>query len=230
MGSVIGNAIGGYALVVAVALGPGTMVERSAPVYSVIKPGGAAYLIFLEAKAVRARPVVPKARAAFRSRRSRCGARCGRARWSGRRTRKASCSSRPCCPSSWTGAVGTSWVRCASRAGRGPAGPLVRLRVRADRRGDAGTGSAALSAVGFRRPRGRCGRDRARSQAFAGPHRLTPVSPARTAADGRQLQGQQVFHELSSAAGRHHGRFPRFRPHARHPFCPERRGGVLVRP
>ncbi|WP_246094345.1 hypothetical protein [Streptomyces griseofuscus] len=123
MGSVIGSAIGGYALVVVVALGPGTMVERSAPVHSVIKPGGAAYPIFLGAKAVRARPAVPKARAAFRSRRSRCGARCGRARWSGRRTRKASCSSRPCCPGSWTGTVGTSWVRCCFSGWPGPCRP-----------------------------------------------------------------------------------------------------------
>ncbi|MDT0470189.1 LysE family translocator [Streptomyces gibsoniae] len=60
VGSVIGNAIGGYALVVVVALGLGTVVERSAPVYSVIKLGGAAYLIFLGVKAVRARPVAPK--------------------------------------------------------------------------------------------------------------------------------------------------------------------------
>ncbi|MFF5668487.1 hypothetical protein ACFY7F_37685 [Streptomyces griseofuscus] len=230
MGSVTGNAIGGYALVVVVALGPGTMVERTAPVYSVIKPGGAAYLILLGVKAVRARPVVPKARAAFGRGEAAAahgvGGHDGRGDEPERHLVPHGRAAPVCGPGPWA----RHGSDAASRAGRGPAGPLVRLRVRADRRGDAGTGSAALSAVGFRRARGRCGRDRARSQAFAGPHQLTPVSPARTAADGRQLQGQQVFHELPSAAGRHHRRFPRFRPHARHPFCPERRGGILVRP
>lgn len=54
MTSVLGNTLGGYALVVAVALGVGTAVERSVFLFNVIKLAGAAYLIFLGVKALRA--------------------------------------------------------------------------------------------------------------------------------------------------------------------------------
>lgn len=54
MTTVLGNTLGGYALVVAVALGVGTLVERSVILFNVIKLAGAAYLVFLGAKALRA--------------------------------------------------------------------------------------------------------------------------------------------------------------------------------
>lgn len=53
MTTVLGNTLGGYALVVAVALGVGTLVERSVILFNVIKLAGAAYLVILGAKALR---------------------------------------------------------------------------------------------------------------------------------------------------------------------------------
>jgi threonine/homoserine/homoserine lactone efflux protein len=53
--SVAGNAIGSYLQVVAVAVGIGTLVQRSAEVYTTIKIVGAAYLIFLGVQAFRHR-------------------------------------------------------------------------------------------------------------------------------------------------------------------------------
>ncbi|MEV6027997.1 LysE family translocator [Streptomyces sp. NPDC052036] len=54
LAAVLGNAVGGCVVVVAVALGLGTAVERSALVYNVVKFSGAAYLVFLGVKAIRA--------------------------------------------------------------------------------------------------------------------------------------------------------------------------------
>ncbi|MBA2811522.1 LysE family translocator [Streptomyces sp. KM273126] len=54
LASVLGNALGGYALVIAVALGVGTLVETSVVVFNAIKLAGAAYLIYLGVKALRA--------------------------------------------------------------------------------------------------------------------------------------------------------------------------------
>ncbi|PCG87375.1 lysine transporter LysE [Streptomyces sp. WZ.A104] len=54
LASVLGNALGGYALVIAVALGIGTLVETSVIVFNAIKLAGAAYLIYLGVKALRA--------------------------------------------------------------------------------------------------------------------------------------------------------------------------------
>lgn len=54
LASVLGNALGGYALVIAVALGVGTLVETSVVVFNAIKLAGAAYLIHLGVKALRA--------------------------------------------------------------------------------------------------------------------------------------------------------------------------------
>ncbi|MEV6130032.1 LysE family translocator [Streptomyces violaceusniger] len=53
--TVIGNTLGAYALVVAVALGVGSVVERSAVVFTTLKLVGAAYLVHLGVKAVRQR-------------------------------------------------------------------------------------------------------------------------------------------------------------------------------
>ncbi|QKV90863.1 LysE family translocator [Streptomyces sp. NA02950] len=53
--TVAGNTVGAYVLVVAVALGIGTVVERSVIVFTTLKLGGAAYLIYLGIKAVRQR-------------------------------------------------------------------------------------------------------------------------------------------------------------------------------
>ncbi|MFF3773659.1 LysE family translocator [Streptomyces sp. NPDC002232] len=53
--TVAGNTLGAYVLVVAVALGVGTVVERSVLVFTVLKLVGAAYLVYLGVKAVRQR-------------------------------------------------------------------------------------------------------------------------------------------------------------------------------
>ncbi|MEV7414610.1 LysE family translocator [Streptomyces sp. NPDC089919] len=54
LASVLGNGLGSYLLVIAVALGVGTLVERSVLLFTVIKLAGAAYLVYLGVKAVRA--------------------------------------------------------------------------------------------------------------------------------------------------------------------------------
>ncbi|MDA3647426.1 LysE family translocator [Saccharopolyspora indica] len=56
--TVLGNTIGAYVLVVAVAFGVGAIVERSALVFTALKLVGAAYLVHLGIKAVRQRKSV----------------------------------------------------------------------------------------------------------------------------------------------------------------------------
>lgn len=53
--TVVGNTLGAYVLVVAVALGVGVVVERSVLVFTALKLVGAAYLVHLGVKAVRQR-------------------------------------------------------------------------------------------------------------------------------------------------------------------------------
>ena len=53
--TVAGNTLGVYVQVMAVAFGIGALVERSVIVFTVIKLGGAAYLIFLGVQAIRHR-------------------------------------------------------------------------------------------------------------------------------------------------------------------------------
>jgi threonine/homoserine/homoserine lactone efflux protein len=53
--TVVGNTLGAYVLVVAVALGIGSVVERSALVFTALKLVGAAYLVYLGVKAIRQR-------------------------------------------------------------------------------------------------------------------------------------------------------------------------------
>ncbi|AWI29642.1 LysE family translocator [Streptomyces tirandamycinicus] len=53
--TVVGNTLGAYVLVVGVALGVGTVVERSVLVFTALKLAGAGYLVYLGAKAVRQR-------------------------------------------------------------------------------------------------------------------------------------------------------------------------------
>lgn len=53
--TVAGNTIGVYVQVVAVAFGIGALVERSVMVFTIVKLGGAAYLIFLGIQAIRHR-------------------------------------------------------------------------------------------------------------------------------------------------------------------------------
>ncbi|MGW1544692.1 LysE family translocator [Streptomyces sp. NPDC002309] len=60
--TVVGNTLGAYAAVVAVAFGVGAVVERSAVVFMALKLAGAAYLIHLGVRAIRQRHAL---RAAF---------------------------------------------------------------------------------------------------------------------------------------------------------------------
>ncbi|MCF2525850.1 LysE family translocator [Yinghuangia soli] len=60
--TVVGNTLGAYTLVVAVALGIGSIVERSVIVFTALKLVGAAYLVYLGVKAFRQRGAL---RAAF---------------------------------------------------------------------------------------------------------------------------------------------------------------------
>ncbi|WP_033254036.1 LysE family translocator [Kitasatospora phosalacinea] len=53
--TVVGNTLGAYALVVAVAFGVGAVVERSILLFTLLKLAGAAYLVFLGVKAWRER-------------------------------------------------------------------------------------------------------------------------------------------------------------------------------
>ncbi|WP_331766314.1 LysE family translocator [Embleya sp. NBC_00896] len=53
--TVVGNTLGAYVLVVAVALGVGSIVERSVLAFTALKLVGAAYLVYLGVKAVRQR-------------------------------------------------------------------------------------------------------------------------------------------------------------------------------
>ncbi|AXK35807.1 LysE family translocator [Streptomyces armeniacus] len=53
--TVVGNTVGAYVLVAAVALGVGSVVERSALVFTALKLAGGAYLVFLGVRAVRQR-------------------------------------------------------------------------------------------------------------------------------------------------------------------------------
>jgi threonine/homoserine/homoserine lactone efflux protein len=59
--SVTGNASGAYLQVIAVALGVGTIVQRSTEVYTAIKFVGAAYLIYLGVQAIRHRHALSEA-------------------------------------------------------------------------------------------------------------------------------------------------------------------------
>jgi threonine/homoserine/homoserine lactone efflux protein len=54
-GGAIGNVFGSYLLVVAVAVGIGSLVERSVAVYTAVKLAGAAYLVYLGVQAYRHR-------------------------------------------------------------------------------------------------------------------------------------------------------------------------------
>ncbi|MEU0303303.1 LysE family translocator [Streptomyces sp. NPDC006175] len=53
--TVVGNTLGAYVLIVAVALGIGSLVEGSVLVFTVLKLAGAAYLVYLGVKAWRER-------------------------------------------------------------------------------------------------------------------------------------------------------------------------------
>lgn len=55
LASVAGNSLGAYVVVVAVALGVGTVVERSAVAFTALKLAGAAYLVYLGVRAWRRR-------------------------------------------------------------------------------------------------------------------------------------------------------------------------------
>ena len=55
LATVVGNATGIYVQAIAVAIGIGSIVERSVAVFEVIKLAGAAYLVFLGIQAFRAR-------------------------------------------------------------------------------------------------------------------------------------------------------------------------------
>ena len=62
--TVAGNTVGVYVQVVAVAFGIGALVERSVMVFTIIKLGGAAYLVYLGVQAIRHRRRLAEALAA----------------------------------------------------------------------------------------------------------------------------------------------------------------------
>lgn len=68
--TVVGNTLGAYVLVVAVALGVGAVVERSVLVFTTLKLVGAAYLVYLGVKAVRQRGSLQAVFSAEKSERS----------------------------------------------------------------------------------------------------------------------------------------------------------------
>ena len=70
LATVIGNTLGVYVQVMAVAFGIGALVERSVLVFNVIKLGGAGYLIFLGVQAVRHRKRLAEALGATLERKS----------------------------------------------------------------------------------------------------------------------------------------------------------------
>src|SRR4051812_12526340 len=55
LATVLGNSLGEYVQVMAVAFGVGAVVERSLVLFTVIKIAGAAYLVFLGVQAIRHR-------------------------------------------------------------------------------------------------------------------------------------------------------------------------------
>jgi threonine/homoserine/homoserine lactone efflux protein len=61
LATVVGNALGVYVQVLAVAFGIGALVERSLVVFTVVKLAGAAYLIYLGAQAIRHRRALSEA-------------------------------------------------------------------------------------------------------------------------------------------------------------------------
>jgi hypothetical protein len=109
--TVMGNTLGAYVLVVAVAFGIGSIVERSALVFTALKLMGAAYLVYLGVKAVRQRRSL---HAAFTAEGPAHGSL--RTLWEGFTVGvtnpKTMCSSRPYCRSSSTAAWGTSRFKC----------------------------------------------------------------------------------------------------------------------
>lgn len=68
--TVVGNTLGAYVLVVAVALGVGAVVERSVLVFTTLKLVGAAYLVYLGVQAVRQRGSLQAVFSAEKSERS----------------------------------------------------------------------------------------------------------------------------------------------------------------
>jgi threonine/homoserine/homoserine lactone efflux protein len=61
MTTVVGNSLGGLVQVVLVAVGVGTLVERSVVAFTALKLIGAAYLVFLGVQAIRHRRALPGA-------------------------------------------------------------------------------------------------------------------------------------------------------------------------
>lgn len=59
--TVVGNSLGGLVQVVLVAVGVGTLVERSVVAFTALKLVGAAYLVFLGVQAIRHRRALPSA-------------------------------------------------------------------------------------------------------------------------------------------------------------------------
>ncbi|CAN5497683.1 LysE family translocator [soil metagenome] len=62
--SVAGNAVGGLVIVVAVAFGVGILIAQSVVIFTIVKIGGAAYLIYLGVQAIRHRRATATAIAA----------------------------------------------------------------------------------------------------------------------------------------------------------------------
>jgi len=110
LASVVGNAVGVEVVAICVALGVGTLVQRSAPVFTAVKLAGGLYLVWLGVRAVRQRRGLAAAFA--RAEAPRGGRRAAlEGSWSAWPTpRRSSCSPR-CCRGSSTATPATCRFR-----------------------------------------------------------------------------------------------------------------------
>ena len=83
LATVAGNCAGVYVQVIAVALGVGVLVERSAALFATIKLAGAVYLVWLGDPDLPSPPLLLPRHSVGRSRRRAAGGSCGRGSSSG---------------------------------------------------------------------------------------------------------------------------------------------------
>ena len=97
LATALGHAGGNYLVAACVAVGLGTLLQRSVEAFVIVKVAGALYLIWLGIHAIRQRKSLAAAMAMPVRDRAMGGARCGTGSWWGSRTpRRTSCSARSC--------------------------------------------------------------------------------------------------------------------------------------